>query len=181
MLTPKLVCIGVCLYRLFSTTLALASRLSSITSRALRPAESFWVRRCPRAHVRARRSRFSSRQTRPRSDRAISVTIMREVPRDSSISATARSLIEPFPVLQASRIPWRPRIVAPVGKSGPLTNRHELVGTGIRMLEHMHVGVDHLTQVVGRDVGGHAHGDALGPVDEQVREPGRAGPRAPRR
>jgi hypothetical protein len=32
-------------------------------------------------------------------------------------------------------------------------------------------GVDDLAQVVGRDVGGHAHGDALAAVDQQVREP----------
>ena len=31
-------------------------------------------------------------------------------------------------------------------------------------------GVDDLAQVVGRDVGGHAHRDALAAVDQQVRE-----------
>ena len=34
-------------------------------------------------------------------------------------------------------------------------------------------GVDHLTHVVRRDVGGHAHGDALAAVDQQVGESGR--------
>ncbi len=38
-----------------------------------------------------------------------------------SISVTARTLILPFPVLYASSIPVLPRIVAPVGKSGPFT------------------------------------------------------------
>ena len=41
------------------------------------------------------------------------------------------------------------------------------------LLEHVHDGVDDLAQVVGRDVGGHAHGDALGAVDQQVGEAGR--------
>src|SRR5664280_2429885 len=41
--------------------------------------------------------------------------------RPSSISATARSLIEPLPVRRASRMPCRPRMSAPVGESGPLT------------------------------------------------------------
>ncbi len=43
-------------------------------------------------------------------------------PRISSISATARSLMEPRPVRYASMMPARPMMRAPVGKSGPLTN-----------------------------------------------------------
>ena len=58
------------------------------------------------------------------------------------------------------------------GKIGPFDEPHELVGTGIRMLEHMQRCVDHLTQVVRRDVGGHTHRDPLGAVYEEVREPG---------
>ena len=52
-----------------------------------------------------------------------SVTTMLRPPfAPSSIEMTARTLIEPRPVSYASRIPCRPMIVAPVGKSGPLMN-----------------------------------------------------------
>ena len=41
MCTPKVDCKGVCLYRLFSTTLAFASRFKVMTRRETLPAESF--------------------------------------------------------------------------------------------------------------------------------------------
>ena len=47
MLTPKLVCSGVNLYRLFSTTLALASRLSGMTIFVSLPADRSWMSRMP--------------------------------------------------------------------------------------------------------------------------------------
>ena len=51
-----------------------------------------------------------------------SVTIIRDLPFGSvSIFVTARTRILPRPVRYASSIPLVPRIVAPVGKSGPLT------------------------------------------------------------
>ena len=99
MFTPKLVCSGVCLKRLLSTTLALASRLSSMTRRGCWLAESLrsslMPSRSPGPHqvgdllldhldrglVRAARSPRCGRRPRP-----------------SSISATARILIEPRPV-----------------------------------------------------------------------------------
>ncbi len=40
------------------------------------------------------------------------------------------------------------------------------------MVDQMDDRVDHFTEVVRRDVGGHADGDALAAVDEQVGEPG---------
>jgi hypothetical protein len=40
------------------------------------------------------------------------------------------------------------------------------------MVDEVDGGVDHLAEVVGRDVGGHADRDALAAVDEQVREAG---------
>ncbi len=43
------------------------------------------------------------------------------LPRSSTISALPRIAIDPRPVLYASRIASCPRIVPPVGKSGPLT------------------------------------------------------------
>ena len=49
-----------------------------------------------------------------------SVTIILFLPLSiGSISVTALTLILPRPVLYASSIPERPRIVPPVGKSGP--------------------------------------------------------------
>jgi len=41
------------------------------------------------------------------------------------------------------------------------------------VIEQPDDGVDGLAEVVGRDVGGHAHRDALAAIDQQVREPGR--------
>ena len=91
----------------------------------------------------------------------------------SSISATARILIEPRPVRYASRIPLRPRISPPVGKSGPFTNcmRSSDVASGLSI--RCSVASIDLAEVVRRDVGGHADRDAAAAVDEQVREPRR--------
>ena len=44
---------------------------------------------------------------------------------------------------------------------------------GLRVVDEVQGGVDHLTQVVGGDVGGHADRYALTAVDEEVGEPGR--------
>ena len=49
---------------------------------------------------------------------------------------------------------------------------HKVVWRGVRMVNQVDRGVHYLSQVVGGDVGGHAYGDALTPVDQQVREPG---------
>jgi hypothetical protein len=51
-----------------------------------------------------------------------------------------------------------------------LDELHQVVRRGLGVVEHVDGGVDDLAHVVGWDVGGHAHGDALGAVDEQVRE-----------
>ena len=56
------------------------------------------------------------------------------------------------------------------GKVGTLDERHQVVGGGLRVREQVQRGVDDLAEVVRRDLGRHAHGDALGSVDEQVRE-----------
>ena len=50
------------------------------------------------------------------------MTIRARPAEPSSTEATARILIEPRPVSYASRMPSRPMMTAPVGKSGPLTN-----------------------------------------------------------
>ena len=74
-------------------------------------------------------------------------------------------------------MPLRPRISAPVGKSGPGDpgeHRVErLLARGVRVGEQPLGGVGHLAQVVRRDVGGHADRDAGAAVDEQVGEPAR--------
>ena len=98
MLTPKLVCSGVCLKRLFSTTLALASRLSSMTSRGCWLAEALRIPLMPsRSPARTRSVIFCS-ITSTEVWYGSSVTTMRSPTRPSSISATARILMEPRPV-----------------------------------------------------------------------------------
>ena len=73
------------------------------------------------------------------------------------------------PSRTASRMPARPRITPPVGKSGPFTCafsppcRSRVVDVGDRRIHH-------LGQVVRRDVGRHAHRDPGRAVDEEVRD-----------
>ena len=55
---------------------------------------------------------------------------------------------------------------------GTLDELHQVVRSGLGVVNEVDDGVDDLTEVVGRDVGGHPHGNALAPVDQQVREPG---------
>ena len=61
---------------------------------------------------------------------------------------------------------------APGGKIRALDVLHQVVQRGVIVFENADDSVDDLPQVVGRDVGGHAHGDAGGAVDQQVGEPG---------
>ena len=49
---------------------------------------------------------------------------------------------------------------------------HQVGEGGLRIVQNTDHGVDDLCKVVGRDIGGHAHGDAAGAVDQQVGEPG---------
>ena len=49
---------------------------------------------------------------------------------------------------------------------------HQVVDGAVGVFDHADHAVDHLAQVVGRDVGGHADRDAAGAVDQQVREAG---------
>ena len=56
---------------------------------------------------------------------------------------------------------------------GALDELHQVVGGGIGVVDEVDRGVDDLAEVVRRDVGGHADGDALAAVDEQVGEPRR--------
>ncbi len=60
-------------------------------------------------------------------------------------------------------------MIPEVGKSGRRHQLDQLLDRAVRLGEHVQAGVDHLAQVVRRDVGRHAHGDARGAVDQQVR------------
>ena len=55
----------------------------------------------------------------------------------------------------------------------PFHELHQVVGCGRRCEQHVDARVDHLSQVVRRDVRGHTDRDALTAVDEQVGEAGR--------
>ena len=94
-------------------------------------------------------------------------------PRSSSMCARPRTRIRPRPERYASRIPSRPRMIPPVGKSGPLMCWREPLDVDVGVVDHRDHGVDRLGEVVRRDVRRHPDCDAGGAVDEQVREPGR--------
>jgi hypothetical protein len=57
---------------------------------------------------------------------------------------------------------------------GEVRTRHVLHQAGERdrrIIQQRHAGIDDLAEIVRRDVGGHADGDARGAVDQQVRHP----------
>ena len=70
-------------------------------------------------------------------------------------------------------MPARPMMMPPVGKSGAGTCSISSSTVMSPIVEIGAAGVDDLAQIVRRDVGRHADGDALGAVDQQVREAGR--------
>ena len=98
------------------------------------------------------------------------MTIASWPPFCGSMCATARMRMRPRPVSYASRMPWKPITMPAVGKSGPLTCciRPSVVISGI--VDQRDRGVDHLAEVVRRDVRRHADRDARAAVHEQVRE-----------
>ena len=57
------------------------------------------------------------------------------------------------------------------GEVGALDVLHQAGQVDVRIVDQGHRALDHLGQVMGRDVGGHAHGDAGGTVHQQVGEP----------
>jgi hypothetical protein len=62
-------------------------------------------------------------------------------------------------------------MMPPVGKSGAgMISISSSIGIGLSAVQ---AAVDHFGEVVRRNVGGHAHGDARGAVDQQVRQAGR--------
>ena len=61
---------------------------------------------------------------------------------------------------------------APGGEVRPLDVLHQITELSLRIVQHADAGADHLPQVVGRDIGGHAHRDAAGAVHQQIGKPG---------
>ena len=59
------------------------------------------------------------------------------------------------------------------GEVGRRDDLHQLVDRRLGVLQQVQAGVDHLVEVVRRDVGRHADRDAAGAVDQQVRQPRR--------
>ena len=70
-------------------------------------------------------------------------------------------------------MPARPRMMPPVGKSGPGNDAHQFIDAEARIFDQRDAGIDHLAEIVRRDVGGHADRDAACPVHQQVGEAGR--------
>ena len=56
------------------------------------------------------------------------------------------------------------------GKIRPRDVRHQVFDRQVRVVEERKAGGDDLAQIMGRDIGGHADGDAAGAVHEQVGE-----------
>ena len=54
------------------------------------------------------------------------------------------------------------------GEVRPLDELHQVVHRAVRVVDHINAGVHRLPQVVGGNVGGHAHGNAVGAVHQQV-------------
>ena len=65
-------------------------------------------------------------------------------------------------------MPARPRMMPPVGKSGPGTIVDQVVDAERGIVDQRHAGIDHLAEIVRRDVGRHADRDAAGAVDQEV-------------
>ena len=65
-------------------------------------------------------------------------------------------------------MPWRPRMMPPVGKSGPGMMLISSSIVSARIVDQRDAGVDHLAEIVRRDIGRHADRDAAGAVDQQV-------------
>src|SRR5690606_15413491 len=58
------------------------------------------------------------------------------------------------------------------GEVGARDVLHQFVDGDLLVVDQRQAGGDHFIEVVGRNVGGHAHGDAGGAVDQQVGHPG---------
>ena len=67
-------------------------------------------------------------------------------------------------------MPARPRMIPPVGKSGPGMMRVEIVDAERRVVDQRDAGVDHFAEIVRRDIGRHPDRDTAGAVDQQIGE-----------
>ena len=91
----------------------------------------------------------------------------------SSIAALARILIAAATGAVGVHDAGAAEDAAAGREVGTLDELHEIVGRRLGIGEQVHRRVDDFAQVVRRDVGGHADGDALAAVDQQVGEPRR--------
>ncbi len=97
-------------------------------------------------------------------------TIERRSPRPSSISWRQRMMIEPRPGqigLRARRPAQDERRGREIGAGDDL---EQLFGGDRRIVDIGEAAVDHFAQIVRRNVGRHADGDAAGAVDQQIGE-----------
>ena len=171
MLTAKLVCSWVSLNRLLSTTLALASRLSVMTSSVLPPDDASLTSAMPSRSPASTSSwmragdRRAARLVRQLGDDDLDGALLvlldrRRGPHLHAAAAGAVGVDDPGPAEDAG-----------AGREvRPLDELHQVVGRGLRVVDQVDRGVDDLAEVVRRDVRGHADGDALAAVDEQVGE-----------
>ena len=67
-------------------------------------------------------------------------------------------------------MPWRPRMMPPVGKSGPGMMLMRSSIPRRRIFDQRYAGVDDFAEIVRGNVGRHADRDAAGAVDQEVRE-----------
>jgi hypothetical protein len=81
-------------------------------------------------------------------------------------------MIEPRPVDRRCRAPPRPNIRRRSGNRGG-DDLHQFFDRDLGVLDIGFAGVDHLAEIMRRDVGRHADRDAAGAVDEHVGEAGR--------
>jgi len=88
--------------------------------------------------------------------------------RISSMVASPRIDHRAAPGLQRLTRAKRRRSRPPVGKSGPgtISSRASVLISGSSIQSQ--TGVDHLAQIVRRDLGGHADRDAVGAIDQQI-------------
>ncbi len=110
MIAPNVVCIWVCLNRLFSTTRGTASRFSSITTRIPSRSDSSRRSLMPSSFLSRARWAISSTSRALLTMYGISVTTICERPVDSFSStwARARTIMRPRPVSYISRMPDLP-------------------------------------------------------------------------
>ncbi len=100
---------------------------------------------------------------------AVACPSLRCAPGRAARSARARCC-------RPGRMPSDPTMTPPVGKSGPGMKRHQLfdrdVVDALVVVDQVDQGGRQLAQVVGRDIGRHADGDAGGAVEQQVGQAG---------